>query len=77
MKVHRLIYLQSTLVSMYNLTYFQASQSKHDGRIVDVKKYSRRAVLLNVVGGVLHILFIITTVIIFIAVFSVLLSQNS
>lgn len=54
---------------------WQASNSKHRDNIQEVKKFGRRALVLNIVGGVLHVLFIILVATGFIT--GVLVSLNS
>ena len=53
----------------------QASNSKHRDNIREVKKFGRRALVLNIIGGMLHVLFIILVAIGFIT--GVLVSLNS
>ena len=52
---------------MVDVHYYnsQASKNKHTGNLTAVKKYSRRAVILNIAGAVSHILFLFVVVIIF------------
>ena len=51
------------IIILYHLS--QASHSKQDGNLSDVKKYAQRAVLLNIVGGISHVVFIIIVIIVF------------
>lgn len=41
-----------------SLICMQASNSKHKDNIREVKKFGRRALVLNIVGCVLHVLFV-------------------
>ena len=53
----------------------QASNSKHKDNIREVKKFGRRALVLNIVGCVLHVLFVALIAIGFITGVSVSLNS--
>ena len=57
------------------VSFMQASNSKHDGKALEVRKYGRRALMFNIIGGVLHVLFVVLVAIGFIT--GVLVSLNN
>ena len=53
----------------------QASNSKHGDNIQEVKRFGRRALVLNIIGCVLHVLFVIVVATAFITGVSVSLNS--
>ena len=60
---------------MADIFLMQASNSKHKDNIREVKKFGRRAFVLNIVGCVLHVLFVTLIAIGFITGVSVSLNN--